>query len=174
MWSLLHVCTCSKHPVRIVYLVQLLQDPRRFLERVSSCDLQTLLQDLLVQIRFSLLFHPLDFKFHYSRIVSHYISPYSLKHRVRRRLESGVVVFVVHIVANSEKLLSFIWNWNQNRSCSEDLLGRHLAKIGRVRISLKGEHSSFQVFHFELIDDLVILGIGGWAEVDDFPVEGAR
>lgn len=73
------------------------------------------------------------------------------------RLKGGVVVFVVNVVTHPEELLTFIRNRNENGRCAEDLLGRDFAKIGGIRISLKGENAGLQVFHFELVDDLVEL-----------------
>jgi len=51
---------------------------------------------------------------------------------------------------------------------------RNVIEVRRVRFDCEIHDSSGQVFHVKTVDDLVTILVVWGADVDDFPLEGAR
>lgn len=163
----------SKHSIWIINFIHLLQIFVLCLKRISSYHFYVVLQHLLIKSRISLMLIPFNLKSHDSRILSHYPSYDAIKIWLRRNLHSIVFILIHDVVAHSKELLSLIRHWYYYCSCPDNILLQNFRKIRWVRVSIEGHYSWLYIIHIELINDLIIGRISGWAEVDELPVEGA-
>lgn len=60
-----------------------------------------------------------------------------------------------------------------NQNFTNNFLLRNQIKIWRIWLSLKVHDSRFEVVHVKAVNNLIVLAVSGWTDINNFPIQGS-